>query len=95
MLLLYFRDGTIADKVHEIKSPKQSKGLKKNIILNTQTRNIATIDFEKDFNKLLHNAFYGKKLANIRTRLEIEIIRKNDNETSIKQQPKVTFSLFR
>ena len=49
MLKLYIRHGMIVDRIHEIISFKQIKWLEKYIIFNTQKRNLATNDFEKDF----------------------------------------------
>ena len=51
----------IVDKSPEIISFKQSKWLGKHISFITQKRTKAKNDFEKDFYKLLDNAFYGKK----------------------------------
>ena len=76
----------IVDKIHEIISFKQSKWLEKNISSNTQKRNKAKNDFEKDFYKLLNNAFYGKIMENVRNRLRLEFIEKDgykNNETTI------------
>ena len=50
------RHELIVDKVHDIISFKQSKWLKKYLNFNTQKRNQAVNDFEKDFYKLLNNA---------------------------------------
>ena len=57
MLKFYVRHGVIIDKVHDNISFKQSRWLEKYISFNTQKRNQATNDFEKDFYKLLNNAF--------------------------------------
>ena len=57
MLEFFVRHGMIVDKIHEISSFKQSKWLEKYINFNTQKRNKAIKDFEKDFYKLLNNAF--------------------------------------
>ena len=43
----------IVDKVHDIISFKQSRWLEKYIHFNTQKRNQAVNDFEKDFHKIL------------------------------------------
>ena len=83
MLKFYVRHGTIIDKVHEISSCRQSKWLRKYISFITQKRNQAVTDFEKDFCKLLNTAFYGKTLENVRNRLKIEFIKK-DNYKEIK-----------
>ena len=57
MLKIFVRHGMIVDKFHEILSFKQKKWLEKNINFKTQKRNIAKNEFEKDFYKLLNNAF--------------------------------------
>ena len=82
----------IIDEVHEILSFKQSKWLEKNINYNTQKRNQAVNDFEKNFYKLLKNAFYGKTMENVRNRLKIKLVKKDDYRETIKQQSKLTFN---
>ena len=78
MLKFYVRHGMIVEKNHEIKSFKQSRWLEKFISFNTQKRNKAKSDFEKDFFKLLVNAAFGKFLENVRNRLELELIKKDE-----------------
>ena len=90
MLKFYIRHGMIIDKIHNKKSFKQSKWLEKYISFNTQKRNKAKNDFEKDFYKLLKNAFYGKTMENVRNRLKIKFIKKADYRQIIKQQSKLT-----
>ena len=92
MLKFYIRHGMIIDKVHNIISFKQNKWLEKNISFNTQKRNKAKNDFEKDFYNLLNNAFYGKTMENVRNRLKIKFIKKDDYREIIKQQSKLTFN---
>ena len=92
MLKFYIRHGMIVDKVHNIISFKQSRWLEKYINFNTQKRNQAVNDFEKDFYKLLNNAFYGKTMENVRNRLKIKFIKKDDYREIIKQQSKLTFN---
>ena len=79
MLKFYIRHGMIVDKVYNIISFRQSKWLKKYISFNTQKRNQTKNDFEKDFYKLLNNAFYGKTMENVRNRLKIKFIKKDDH----------------
>ena len=92
MLKFYVRHGMIVDKVHDIISFKQSRWLEKYINFNTQKRNQAVNDFEKDFYKLLNNAFYGKTMENVRNRLKIKLVIKDDYGEIEKQQSKLTFN---
>ena len=92
MLKFYVRHGMIVEKIHEIKSFKQSKWLEGYISFNTQKRNKAKNDFEKDFFKLLVNAAFGKFLENVRNRLGLELIKKDNIKKIINQQSKITFN---
>ena len=92
LLKFYVRHEMIVDKVHTVISFKQSKRLEKYISFNTQKRNKAKNDFEKDFFKLLNKVFYGKTLENVRNRLKFKFFKKNDYREIIKQQSKLTFN---
>ena len=92
MLKFYVRHGMIVEKIHEIISFKQSRWLEKYISFNTQKRNKAKNDLEKDFFKLLNNAAFGKFLENVRNRLGLELIKKGDIKNIIKHQSKLTFN---
>ena len=92
MLKFYIRHGMVVDKIHNIISFKQSRWLEKFISFNTQKRNKAKNDFEKDFYKILNNAFYGKTMENVRNRLKIKFIGKNGYREVIKQKYKLTFN---
>ena len=92
MLKFYVRHGIVVDKVHEIISFKQSEWLEKYINFNTQKRNQAVNDFEKDFSKLLNKVFYEKTMENVRNRIKLEFIKKHDIDKIIKQQSKLTFN---
>ena len=89
MLKFYVRHGR---KVHERISFKQSKWLEKYKNFNTQRRNQAVNDFEKDFFKLLNNAFYGKAMENVRNRCTIDFFKKDETDKIINQQSKSTFN---
>ena len=67
-LKFYVRHCMKINKVHSLISFKQSKWLENYIDFNTQKRNQAVNDFEKDFYKLLNNAFYQKTTENVRNR---------------------------
>ena len=92
MLKFYVRHGLVVEKIHEIISFKQNKWLEFYISFNTQKRNKAKNDFAKDFFKLLVNAAYGKLLENVRNRLGLELIKKDNIKKIITQQSKLTFN---
>ena len=92
MLTFYVTHGMVVEKIHEIISFKQSKWLESYISFNTQKRNKAKNDFEKHFFKLLVNAAFGKFLENVRNRLDLELIKKDNIKKIINQQSKLTFN---
>ena len=89
---LYVRHGMVVDKIHEKISFKQSYWLENYINFNTQKRYQAVNDVEKDFYKLLNNAFYGETMENVRNRLKIEFIRKDETDKILKRQSKLIFN---
>ena len=92
MLKFYVRHGMEVEKVHSVISFKQSKWLEKYINFNTQKRNKAKNEFEKDFYKLLNNSFHCKTMENIRNRLKINFIEKDNYRKIINHQCKLTFT---
>ena len=92
MLKFYVRHGMKVKKVHSVISFKQTKWLEIYFDFNTQKRNQAVNDFEKDFYKLLNNAFYGKTKENVRNRCKLEFIKKDEYDKILKQQRKLTFN---
>ena len=92
MLKFYVRHGMEVVKVHTVISFKQCKWLEKYIGFNTQKRNKAENEFEKDFYKLESNSFYSKTMENDRNRIKVEFIRKGDTDKNMKQQSKLTFN---
>ena len=50
------------------------------------------MNLKKDFYKLLNNAFYGKTMENVRNRIKVEFIKKDEDEKMVKQQSKLTFN---
>ena len=92
LLKFYVRHGTEVVKVHTNILFKRSKWLEKYISFNSQKRNKAMNDFERDFYKLLNNVFYGKTMEIIRNRMIVEFNENDDTDKPIKQQSKLTFN---
>ena len=92
LLKFYVRHGMVVTKVHRVIQFKQKPWLKKYIDLNTQKRAKANTKFEQDFLKTMNLAIYGKFIENIRNRVNIEFIDKNNVEKIVKIQSKLTFN---
>ena len=92
MLKIYVRHGMIVDKNHDIKSFKQSNSSEMYITFKTQERYQAVNDFENDFYKLINDSFFGKTMEDVRNRLKIKFIKKDDTDKISKQKSKLTFN---
>jgi hypothetical protein len=92
LLKLYISLGMKVTKVYRTISFKQEAWLKPYIDFNTSMRTKATSEFEKDFWKLMNNSFYGKTLENVRGRVNIKLINKENKKEAIKLFSKPTFT---
>lgn len=73
MLKFALEQGLVLKKVHKVLRYIQRPFLKPFINLNTQLRQQATNDFEKDFFKLMSNSVYGKMFENVRGRIDFKL----------------------
>jgi hypothetical protein len=61
-------------RIHRAVAFQQKPWLKAFVDLNTRMRQLAKTDFEKDFFKLMVNAFFGKSMENVRKRRKVELV---------------------
>ena len=72
MVKIFVGHGMVVEKIHEIVSFKPINWLEKNTNFKTHKRNKAENEFERDFEKLLSNAVYGKTMEIVRNCLGLE-----------------------
>jgi len=73
-LHLYTQLGMKVTKIHRVLAFDQRAYLAPYILLNTEKRQHARSDFEKDLYKLLSNAVYGKTIEQLRKRTHVRLI---------------------
>ena len=80
-------------KIHRVLSFDQTPWLARYITKNTEMRTKASNEFEKDFFKLMNNAFFGKTMENVRARRNIDIIN-NDVQRLNRYTAKPTYKSY-
>ena len=94
MLKFYIRMGMIVTKIHTIFRFKQSRWLAPYIDFNTKKRMIASKEKNKpaeNLYKLANNSYYGKTIENIRERINLDFIPKDNTKEIINRQSKLSF----
>jgi hypothetical protein len=78
LLQEYLKQGVELLKVHNGTICEQKAWLKPYIEKNTNLRKLAKNDFEKDFFKLMNNSVFGKQMENVRNRINLSVITKEE-----------------
>jgi len=97
-LQYYVKLGMVVDEIYEILSFEQTNWLAPYIKFNTEMRQKATNDFEKNFYKLMNNAVYGKTMENVRNYQDVKLMpirNKNDEKKYRKKVNKPSFKYAR
>ena len=81
--------GLVLTKIHRVLEFDQKPWIKDYIVFNTEKRQLAKNDFEKNFFKLMNNSFFGKTMENKRKRVNVKLI--SDKKMLIKYSSKPTF----
>ena len=92
-LQLYLSLGMILTKIYRVLKFKQSDWMKSYIDFNTEKRTKATKKFEKDFFKLMINTVYGKKMENLRKRINVSLV--NNEKDFLKYTSKPTHVIYK
>ena len=74
-------------KVHKILAFQQKPWLREYIDFNTNMRKAANNDFEKDFYKLTINSVFGKTMENLRKRVDIQLIHREQMLLKVTAKP--------
>ena len=92
---LYTRLGMVVTKIHRIISFTQSRWLKPYIDFNTEQRQKASNDFEKDFFKLMNNSVFGKTMENMRKHMDVKLVPDGRKFTKLTSKPNFkSFKIF-
>ena len=86
---MYTSTGIKLTKIRKVFKFNQSDWLKKFVDFNTEKRKNATNDLEKKFFKLMINSVFGKRMENLRKRIDVKLI--NNAKDYLKYVSRPTF----
>ena len=81
-------------KVHRVIEFDQEPWMEPYIRMNMEFRKQAKGDFETDFYKLMNNSVFGKKMDNLRNRVDVKIVRDRETDRIRKLTSSPSFDRF-
>ena len=80
-LQFYLKQGAKLEGIHRVLQFNQTSWIEPYIMFNTRQRQADdATEFKKSFHKLLNNAFFGKTMESVRKRINIVLIRKQQQQ---------------
>ena len=86
-LQLYLKHGLTLETIHRVFAADQSDFVKPYIDFNSEKRQQAKSNFEKDFFKLANNSIYGKFIESLRKRTTVHVVRDEKKAKKLTSRP--------
>ena len=89
----FVKPGMVVEKDHEVYPLRRSIWLKPCSVFLTDKRTVEKIDSDKDLPKSMNCSYFGRTMENVRNRVNLELMKKDDNIKFVKLQSKLPFNV--